>query len=445
MNQKDNFWYSPYVRKVFETPSNGYSEWFGYYNYDPLNKDRSKLLCGRSKTDGIAPKKGMTIELGFYDIPSGKWHRIGESDSWNWQQGSMMQWLETEEDGCKVIFNCSKSNRLISRVVDINSGVVKDLDWPIYGITPDKKKSIALDLERSYWCRAYHYQSVVNNLKDGDVYEDDGIFEIDLTNNTRKRIISIRDVINTDKREYFDEQKHWLEHIMINPSGTRFCFLHRFSPKNKVFDYETRLFIANIDGSNMQCVSGWDMVRWSHFGWCGDNAFAIYTYFPSKFNVYSSKSSLKIKGYTLQGHAKRVLRKAISMLPYGVSWRLGNSHSAYQYYEIDCNGVIECKKLISPHQSRIDGHPSFTHDASFMIADTYGDKKSWQSLYLYDLYKRRAMTLARFNAFYNSNPASCDLHPKLSNDNNYIVVDTAYNEKHHMIVFQIDWKRITAQ
>ncbi len=445
MQKKDNFWFSPYLRKVFETPSIDCSEWFGYYNYDTLNKDQSKMLCGRSKTDGVAPQKGMSIELGYYDIPSGVWHHIGESDSWNWQQGAMMQWLETDDGGCKIIYNCSKSNRLISRIVDINSGDVKDLDWPIYDITPDKKKSIAIDLERSYWCRAYHYQSVANTLKDGDVYEDDGIFEIDLTNNTRRRIISIRDVINIDKREDFDGQKHWLEHIMINPSGTRFCFLHRFSPKNNVFKYETRLFIADIDGTNLRYVPGWDKVRWSHFGWCGDNAFAIYTYCPSKFNVDPSKSSFTIKGHSFRGIVMRMLRKAVSLLPYGIARQLGNSYSAYRYYKISENGTIVFDKTMDPKLSRIDGHPSFTHDESYMITDTYCDKQSWQSLYVYDLYRRRAITLARFNAFYNGNPASCDLHPKLCNDNNFIVVDTAYNEKHHMIVFQIDWKRIASK
>ena len=36
---------SKYVEKVFETSSSEYSEWFGYYNYDTLTSDHSKLLC----------------------------------------------------------------------------------------------------------------------------------------------------------------------------------------------------------------------------------------------------------------------------------------------------------------------------------------------------------------------------------------------------------------
>lgn len=442
---KYNRWYSEFVTKVFETPSEEYSEWFGYYNYDTLNNDQTKMLCCRSKVDGVNPSQGMTIELGYYDILTGEWHHIDESDSWNWQQGAMLQWLETSDGRSNVIYNCSKDNHLISRIFNINTGAIKEIDWPIYGITPDKKQSIALDLERSYWCRAYHYQSVANPIKEGRVFEDDGIFEIDLEHNKRKKIISIQEIIATDTRPYFSERKHWIEHIMINPSGTRFCFLHRFSPLNEVFKYETRLFIANIDGSNLQCVSGWEDVRWSHFGWCGDDAFAIYTYFPSRFDEVRSTTGFRIKGYSPRAFINVLIRKGISCLPNRMAVRLGSPHSSYQFYQIDDNGSFKFKQLIDPKQSRIDGHPSFTTNEAFMITDTYGDKKSWQSLYVFDLKRRKTTILARFLAFYDRKPGSCDLHPKLCENNNYVAVDTAYNDKHHMVLFRIDWLKLMSR
>lgn len=82
-----------YVTLLFKT-GGGHSDWFGYYNYDTLNHDQTKMLCNRAPKDGVAPEKGDVIELGYYDIPSGEWYPIGCSDSWNWQQGAMMQWLK---------------------------------------------------------------------------------------------------------------------------------------------------------------------------------------------------------------------------------------------------------------------------------------------------------------------------------------------------------------
>lgn len=442
MNKDLNYWLSQYVTKVFETPSTEYSEWFGYYNYDTLNSDQTKMLCGRSKVDGVPPEKGMSIELGYYTIPSGEWHHIGYSDSWNWPQGAMMQWLRSEAGQEKVIFNCSKNDRLISRIHNLETGEDKDIDWPIYGITPDGKKSISLDLERSYWCRAYHYQSVANSEKDGRVYENDGIYEIDLENNTKKTIISIQNIIHTDYRPYFDEQKHWLEHIMINPSGTRFCFLHRFSPVDDVLQYETRLFIANIDGSCLQCIKGWDKVQWSHFGWCGDNAFSIYSYYPAKIKVAPMKTLISKEGFSLVGLLKSVIIKGISKLPYAMAKKLGSRFSAYQYYEANEQGVFNLKELIDPKESRIDGHPSFTVSQNYMVTDTYGDKNSWQKLYVYNRTNGHVTVLANFLAFYNKKPGSCDLHPKLCGNNDYVVVDSAHDEKHHMLLFKVNWKEI---
>lgn len=441
MKRADNYHFSKYVKKVFETPSTESSEWFGYYNYDTLNENQTKILCCRSKVDGVAPAKGMTIELGYYDITSGSWHHVGDTDSWNWQQGAMLQWIGKENGQERVIYNCSKDGRLIARIHNIETGEDKDINWPIYGITPDGAKSITLDLERSYWCRAYHYQSVANKKKDGPVYENDGIFEIDLKNNTKKTIITIQDIINTDYRPYFAEQKHWLEHIMISPSGNRLCFLHRFSPLDNVMHYETRLFVANIDGSNIQCIEGWDKVRWSHFGWCGDDSFVIYSYYSSKIKTAPTNIVLSRKGFSIIDLLKIIVRKSISLLPHKLAILLGNAHSSYQLYS-NIEGHFKLSYDIETKLSRIDGHPSFTNNLSYMVTDTYGDNNSWQSLYIYNLKTQKSILLARFFAFYNKKLASCDLHPKLCKNNKYIAVDTAYNEKHHLILMEIDWSKV---
>lgn len=131
---------SDYIEKVFETNSKDYSEWFGYYNYDTLNYDQSKMLCNRAQFDGLKPERGMSIELGVYDISSGNWTYIGESDSWNWQQGAMLQWLLGKGNENKVIYNCTRNNHNVATIYDIKTHKQKEIDWAIYGITPDGKK-----------------------------------------------------------------------------------------------------------------------------------------------------------------------------------------------------------------------------------------------------------------------------------------------------------------
>ena len=109
----------PYIEEIFATPDTS-SRWFGYYNYDVLNQDQSKLLCNFTPVDGVAPEKGMTVNIGYYSLGDSKWHEVGTSDSWNWQQGCMAQWLPGE--GERIIFNYSDGKRLKSKIIDIKSG-----------------------------------------------------------------------------------------------------------------------------------------------------------------------------------------------------------------------------------------------------------------------------------------------------------------------------------
>lgn len=433
---------SKYIKQVFETKSDEYSEWFGYYNYDTLNSDQTKLLANRSKIDGVAPKKGMTIELGYYEIPSGVWHNIGISDSWNWQQGAMMQWLTDDS----IIYNTSENNHLVSKIFNIKTGKTRTINWPIYAIVPNGKKSISLDLERSYWCRAYHYQSVVNHDVDGEIVESDGIFEIDLENNTRKRIISIRDIINTEYRAYFDECKHWIEHIMISKSGKYFCFLHRFSPKADVYKYETRICIANIDGSNLHVIPNWNKFEWSHFGWNLDDAFSIYTVktntITNKFKAVDRQETKSTPSFSLRSLVVKSLTFTKNLLPHPVRRIIKGQSNYYQYYKVNKYGIFSLIDNFRLKMFNIDGHPSFTNDGRYMITDSYPNSDKYQRLMIYDIQTKKGLVVAELYAHYHGNPASCDLHPKLCNNNKYVVVDTAYNNKHHMIIFELDWSLI---
>ena len=409
---------SKYLTQVFETTDSS-AEWFGYYNYDTLNPDHTKMLCNRSQSEKSEITKNDTIELGYYDVPEGVWHKIGESDSWNWQQGAMMQWLHGEGNDSKVIYNCSRNGHLTSLVHDIDTGEDKEIDWPIYGLTPDGKKSISLDLERSFWCRAYHYQSVANPEKDGRVVEGDGIFEIDLENNTRRLLIDIKDVIALEPDPDFDEMKHWVEHIMINPVGTRFCFLHRYSPVNNVLQYKTRICVANIDGSNLQVIPGWNTYMWSHFGWQGPDNFVIYTYKrPSYFKNFDAP--LSVKGHVKnENSVKIIFRKLAVFIRKRIPKRFYKSLLAkncyYQHYMLGDNSKYKLEsEWIKPYFD-VDGHPSF----SSVIAKMPENKLQGN--------------------------ASCDLHPKLSRDNQYVVFDTTSSAKHSMMMFRLNWDLIRGE
>lgn len=443
--------FSKYISPVFITPENTGS-WFGYYNYDTLNSDQTKLLCSRTEHDAELPQKGYLIEVGYYDIPSGEWHKIGISDSYSWPQGCMAQWIPGKGKESKIIYNTSDGVKNISIIYDINTKKEKKIDWSIYGITPDGKKSIALIMERSHWCRAYHYESIADTKYEGNVYVEDGIYEIDLDNNSRRKLISIQQIIAIDNEDYFDDAKHWIEHIMISPNGKRFCFLHRFTIGG-LNDYETRLFVSDIDGSNIQCIEGWKEYYWSHFGWNGDNAFTIYSYesnvhskvIDRYYKAHNEKCNKEKENMRLRSSIKKNLRPLYYTIPNFLRKRIGitlkGPKSYYQYYKLE-NGCFKLDVCFKNIEFSTDGHPSFTQDGIYMITDTYPHSNKYQDLMVYNLVTKKVIKIGSLFAALWGKPGSCDLHPKLCKNNKYIAVDSAHNGKHHVILFKIDWSKI---
>ena len=355
----------------------------------------------------------------------------------------MAQWLPTEDKSDQVIFNTSRNNHLTSKIVNINTGDKCDIDWSIYGISPDGSKSIALEMERSRWCRAYHYKSIDNLKQEGRIIDTDGIFEVDLRNNQRKRIISIKDVVSIDADPDFDKKKHWLEHIMISPNGKRFCFLHRFSDVQDVFKYSTRLCIANSDGGNLQVIDGWREFNWTHFGWKSDDEFVIYTYTkPYLSGKHGFRESLSRKAFNICDILKSLYCAIATRMPYPINYILNGNKSFYQLYKVNKDNVFILTENWERSYFTIDGHPSFTLDGHYMITDSYPGKDGYQRLIIFDTHTRRGIVIAKLFAFYKGNPASCDLHPKLCKNGKYVAVDTAYDKKHHMLLLELNWDLI---
>ncbi len=425
------------VQKVFETDGQ-HPEWGGYYNYDFLSADHTKLLCNRSCMDGRAVQQGDMVEVGYYDLTTGTWHSLDVSDSFNWPQATMLQWIPGSDDK-KVIFNLSKDGHLISRIVDIETGEKRDLCYPVYGMTPDGKQAITLNLERSYWTPAYHYQSVVNEACNVDVLEGDGIFSLDIESNTLKCIVTLEDVLKYKPEERFAEGAHWLEHIMVSPSGKRFVFLHRYMYGGK--GRRTRMLIADIDGSNLQVIDNWQKYRWSHFGWRGDDSFVMYAVeqkqIAASYGAAAAPAAKKSIKSRVMGVVKSIYRKTLSrLIPKNFKTRMLNK-TGYQLYEADASGLFTLKKTYSIGALSIDGHPSFTPDGRYMITDTYADDKKYRRLLVLDMQSEQLTELGKFYSPFWGTPASCDLHPKLSRDGGYVVIDTAYSGGHRMMVLKL--------
>lgn len=426
--QNRNYFLSEWVEHIFSTPET-FSHWFGYYNNSPIDIKGRKLLAHRVEFDARAITADDVAEVGWFDLDDGSWHSLARTKAFNWQQGSMLQWLGTDE----IIFNDVKDGRFIAKVISVDGVKEREISWPVYGVTPDGKISISLQFERSYWCRAYHYESIRNPKWNLRIAEEDGIFKVNLDSKIINRIISIQDILQYDFDTIFETSKHWLEHIMINPSGNRFAFYHRFSSGN---GFKTRILTANVDGSDIFIVPGWKENQWSHMGWKNDDIFVV---FGIK-RLLAGKAYERISNNSglLGNMLKRSYKTIISPFMTKRAHHKIAESSHYQLYN-DKQGMIggySKGKLIN------DGHPSFTLDGLFMLTDTYEDDENYRHLLLFDIKRDIIFNLGKFYSPFNSCGYRSDLHPRFSPDYNYIIIDSAHSGKHQMMVIKINWELI---
>ena len=130
------------------------------------------------------------------------------------------------------------------------------------------------------------------------------------------------------------------------------------------------------------------------------------------------------------------------MLPHRLKKMLKGGTEYYQYYSANSEGLFELQKDLKDPIFNIDGHPSFTKDGRYMITDSYPDKNKFQRLIVYNMSTNKGVIIGKFYAPLKGNPASCDLHPKLCRNNNYLVADSAYTGRHRMVMFELNWDLI---
>ncbi len=184
------------------------------------------------------------------------------------------------------------------------------------------------------------------------------------------------------------EAWHYFNHLLINPSGTRFIVLHRyrprFDPQSLKFEggFVTRMFTANVDGSDRYVLdpSGYT----SHFIWKDDDESTMWT------RPAGEKSGF----YVFQDKTRNVH-------PIGQDKMPTNGHNTY---------------LPAPY-------------GDWILNDTYPDKMtSRQTVFLYHVPSGRRVDLGHFPSPQDYRGEwRCDTHPRSSDDGTFVAVDSPHD------------------
>jgi hypothetical protein len=347
---------------------------FGYYDKSPESKNGNFIIFHQSLIPtNDKPNNLQPIQIFLRDLVQDKEVLVGESKTYNWQQGAKLQWISDN----KFIFNFydSFSNSYKSRILDTTKREnVTIINSPIYDCYEDLF-GLSLNFNRLAQLRPdYGYTNIIEEI-DYTNNKEDGIYYVDLQNNTSRLLLSFEQIIGVSFLANMKNARHKINHIMISPDGKQFIFIHRwFLPSGKRID---RLLISEIRGNNLRIISDSSMV--SHCCWYDNNI---------------------VFGY------------------------LRDSSYGDSFYRINTKNLsieLISEKLIGMG----DGHLSILNNK--MVFDSYPDRSRMKHLYIYNLIENSVTQIGEFlEPLKYFGETRCDLHPRWSYNGNRVYFDSTH-------------------
>jgi hypothetical protein len=353
--------------------------WFGYYDKLEFDPSGRYVLGMEANFQHRTPRPDDVIAVGMVDLADNdRWIELGHTTAWCWQQGCMLQWIPGSPT--RVLWNDRDGSDYVCRIVDVATRVMRTIGHPIYALSPDGRTAIAPDFRRLADLRpGYGYVGFPDPFAAQRMPEQTGLFKVDLETGRQELLFSIAEVAAVGKTlPSMKGAKHWFNHLLFNPDGSRFVFLHRWQAGRS---RETRMFTAAPDGSDLRLVDGNGLT--SHFIWRD----------PAHILAYSKQPSHGARFYLFEdGGAARV-------------------------------------EVVGPNVMTRDGHCSYLPDNKWIINDTYPDRQRRQSPYLYHVATGAVVPLGHFvSPMEYTGEWRCDTHPRFSPDGRNIVIDSPDGE-----------------
>lgn len=391
---------------------------FGYYDKSPWDKNEEFILSLETGFIDHNPIKEKA-DIVLINLKKKGSKKLAQTRAWNWQQGCMLQWMPPNYKK-KIIYNDFRNDKFVSVILDINTSKRKIIPHPVYCVHPSGNYALSLNFSRLYDVRrSYGYSGLKDKNYNQNAPDEDGIFLINLRTGKKKLIISLKQLSEFRPLQSMKDKKQWVNHIMFNPRGDRFCFFHRWEISPEI-SY-TRLFTSDLDG-NLYLLP--DTGFYSHIIWKNNKELLGWATLSKKMgNLRKSNKKMKfIIKYILPLYRKIVPKKL----------RKSFTDSDYVLLE-DKTQKINRIKIYNQ-----DGHSSFSPNKRFIITDTYPDKDNYRRLLLYDVLKKMLVTIGKFYSIpdkkylkkhienFGNSEVRCDLHPRWGPNGKKICIDSVH-------------------
>ena len=297
----------------------------------------------------------------------------------------MLQWRPGSAR--EVLWNAREDNAFVCRVLDVDSGRSRTLPRAVYSLSPDGKTAVCADFRRIQDMRPGYGYAGLPDPNAGVLAPDDvGIWAQDMDTGASELIVSVAQIAALPyPHGDLSAAKHYFNHLLFSPDGTRFIFLHRWRFGDGPF--HTRMLTAALDGTDVRVVD--DYGKTSHFIWRDPARILAWSWHPS------AGCLLSVWRRRWPGRACRAGRVRVN----GHCTYLPGGRGAQRYYLLG-----ECT----------------------------------QELYLYDVASDRRVELGALTA-----PAEytdewrCDLHPRANRAGTQVMVDSAHAGGRQMYLLDV--------
>lgn len=349
---------------------------FGYYDVAAWSDDERFHLCHKVDFCDRLPGPEDVAVLGTIRVSDGEFTPFAETTAWNFQQGSLLQWMPNSA-GREVIFNRRSGGTFVGVIRNLETGSERVLERAVAAVSPDGRRALSINFARLFDFRpGYGYAGVPDPFASHLHPADDGVFVTDLSDGSSRLIVSFADV-----HRMFPEQTQGklllINHVTFNTQGNRFLFLVRNNPGGRGGGWSTLMLTADLNGENVWRLHDWGMV--SHYHWRDRDRVICYC-------------------------------------------SPGGAHGLYVLTD-----RTRETELVDGDFFRADGHCSYSPDRRRLLYDSYPSEEGYRSLYVYDLESRRGRLLGEFRS---PSPAiidiRADLHPRWSPSGRRISFDSIH-------------------
>jgi hypothetical protein len=381
----------PPVRRITRGPRH---HWFGYYDKLQFDPTVRYVLGMQVDFEHRSPTADDIIKIGMVDLgDNDRWIELGQSRAWCWQQGCMLQWRPGS--ATEVLWNDRDGGHFVCHILDIATGKRHTIGHPVYSVSPDGKSAVTADFRRIQDVRpGYGYPGLPDPHVDDLAPADTGVFHIDLESGQSKLIISLAEIA---RRGTIPNNglgvKHYFNHLLFSPDGSRFIALHRWRYPNG--SRLTRLITARPDGSDIRIVVANGYA--SHFIW--RDATHILSQ-SRKFAGTENWGNFLFEDIDGGGDVREIGRSVldgsghISYLP-GNKWILNDTYPRGQermqtphLFRVETGRRVDLGHFHLPKaytgEWRVDTHPRFSPDSRYVCIDV-PHKDEGRQLHLIDI------------------------------------------------------------